>query len=78
MKWVGYAACMGTGRGVYRILIGRPEGKIPRGRPKRRWEDNVKMDLREIWIYEANWIQLPQDRVQWRTFVNTVMKLRVP
>jgi len=78
MKWVGYAACMGNGRGVYRILIGRPEGKIPRGRPKRRWEDNVKMDLREIWIYEANWIQLPQDRVQWRTFVNTVMKLRVP
>jgi len=69
---------MGNGRGVYRILIGRPEGKIPRGRPKRRWEDNVKMDLREIWIYEANWIQLPQDRVQWRTFVNTVMKLRVP
>jgi hypothetical protein len=69
---------MGEGRGVYRVLIGRPEGKKPLGRPRRRWDDNIKMDLREIGIYRANWIQLAQDRVQWRTCVNTVMNLRVP
>jgi hypothetical protein len=68
----------GGGRGIYRVLIGRPEGKRPLGRPRRRWEDNVKMDLKEIGIDEANWIRLAQDRVQWRAFVNTVMNLRVP
>jgi len=66
------------GRGASRVLIGRPEDKRPLGRPRRRWEDNNKVDLREIGIDEANWIQLPKDRVQWRAFVNTVMKLRVP
>jgi hypothetical protein len=66
------------GRGVYRVLVGRPEGKRPLGRPMRRWEDNIKMDLREIGIDGANWIRLAQDRVQWRAFVKTVMKLRVP
>jgi hypothetical protein len=66
------------GRSVYRVLIGRPEGKRPLGRPRRRWEGNIKMDLREIRIDGTNWIQLAQDRVQWRGFVNTVMKLRVP
>jgi hypothetical protein len=65
---------MGEGRGVYRILVGRPEGK----RPRRRWEDNIKMDLRELGIDGANLIQLAQDRVQWRACVNTVMNLRVP
>jgi hypothetical protein len=69
---------MGEGRGVYRVLVGRPEGKRPLGRPRRRWEDNIKMDLREIGINGANWIQLAQDRVQWRAFVSTVMNLRVP
>jgi hypothetical protein len=69
---------MVDGRGVYRVLVGRPEGKGPLGRPRRRWEDNIKMDPREIVIDEANWIQLAQDRVQWRAFVNTVMNLRVP
>jgi hypothetical protein len=69
---------MGEGRGVYRVLVGRPEGKRPRGRPKHRWEDNIKMDLGEIGIDGANWIQLAQNRVQWRAFVNTVMNLRVP
>jgi hypothetical protein len=69
---------MGKGRGVYRDLDGRPEGKRSLGRPRRRWEDNIKMDLRGIGIDEANWIQLAQDRVQWRDFVNTLMKLRVP
>jgi hypothetical protein len=59
-------------------VVGRPDGKRPLGRPRRRWEDNIKMDLREIGIYEANWIQLAQDRVQWRAFVNTVMNFRIP
>jgi hypothetical protein len=68
----------GEGRGVYRVLVGRPEGKRPLGRPRRRWEDNIKMDLREIGIEWANWIQLAQDRAQWRAFVNTEMNLRVP
>jgi hypothetical protein len=67
----------GEGRGAYRVLVGRPEGKRPLGRPRRRWEDNIKMDLREIGIDGANWIRLAQDRVQWRV-VNTVMKLRAP
>jgi hypothetical protein len=66
------------GRGIYRILVGKPEGKRPLRRPRRRWEDNIKLDLREIVIDEANWIQLAQDRVQWWAFVNTVMDLRVP
>jgi hypothetical protein len=66
------------GRGVYRVLVRRLESKTPLGRSRRRWEDTIKLDLREIGIDEANWIQLAQDRVQWRAFVNTVMILRVP
>jgi hypothetical protein len=69
---------MEEGRGVCRLLIGRPEGKRPLGRPRHRWEDNIKMDIREIGINGANWIQLTQDRVQWQALVNTVMNLRVP
>jgi hypothetical protein len=69
---------MGEGRGIYRVLVGRPEDKRPLGRPRRRWEDNIKMDLRERSIDGASWIQLAQDMVQWRAFVNTVMNLRVP
>jgi len=66
------------GRGdVYRVLVGWHEGKKTLGRPGRRWEDNIKMDLKEIGINGANWIQLAQDRVQWWAFVNTVMNLRV-
>jgi hypothetical protein len=61
-----------------RVSVGRPEGKRPLGRSRRRWEDNIKMVLREIEINGANWIRLAQDAVQWRAFVNTVMKLRVP
>jgi hypothetical protein len=68
----------GEGRGVYRVLVGRPEGMSPLGRPRRRWEDNIKLDLRAIGIDGANWIRLAQDRVQCRAFVNTVMNLRVP
>jgi hypothetical protein len=68
---------MEEGRGVYRILFGRPEGKRPLGRPRHRWEDNIKMYLREIRIDGANWIRLAQNRVHWRAFVTTVMNLRV-
>jgi hypothetical protein len=78
MRCAKHVARMGKGRGVYRVLVGRPEGKKPLGRPRRRWEDNIKMDLKEIGIYGANWIRLARDRVQWRTFVNTVMSIRVP
>jgi hypothetical protein len=77
-RWAGHVARMREGRGVYRVLVGRPEGKRPLGRPRRMWEDNIKMDLREIGIDVANWIQLAQDRVQWRASVSTVMNLRVP
>jgi hypothetical protein len=76
MRWAGYVARMG--RCVYRILGGRPEGKRPPGRPRRKWEDNIKIDVREIRSNEAKWIQLAQDMVQWRAFVNMVMNLRVP
>jgi hypothetical protein len=78
MRWAGRMARMWEGIGVYRILVGRPEGKRPLGRHRRRWEDNIKMDLREIGIDGANWIQLTQDRVQWRACENTVMNIRVP
>jgi hypothetical protein len=78
MRWAGHVARMGEGRGVYRVLVGRPEGEMPLGRPKRRWEDNIKMDFTEIRIDVANWIQLAQDRVQLRAFVCMVMSLRVP
>jgi hypothetical protein len=64
MKWTGHVARMGEGRGVYRVLVGRPEGQKPLGRFKRRWENNIKLDLREIEIDGANWVQLDQDRVQ--------------
>jgi hypothetical protein len=75
MRWAGHVAYMGEERGVYRVLVGRPEGKRPLGRPRRRWENNIKMDLREIGIDGAKWIQLAQDRIQWGDFV---MNLRVP
>jgi hypothetical protein len=74
----GTCGTHGEGRRVYRFLVGSPEGKRPLVRPRRRWEDNIKMDVREIGIDGANWIWLAQDRVRWRAFVNTVMNLRVP
>jgi hypothetical protein len=78
MRWAGHAVRMGEGRGVYRVLVGRPEGKKQLGRHRRRWEDNIKMDLREIGIDGEKLIQLAHDRVQWRACVNTVMNFRIP
>jgi hypothetical protein len=68
---------MGEGRGVYRVFVGRPEGKRPLGRPRHTWDDNIKPDLREVGIDGENWIQLAQDRAQW-VRVDMVMNLRVP
>jgi hypothetical protein len=78
LRWAGHVAHMGEGRGVYRVLGGRPEGKRPLGRPRHRWEDNIKLDLRKIGINGGNWIQLAQERVQWQAFENTVMNPQVP
>jgi hypothetical protein len=69
---------MGEMRNAYRILVGKPEGKRPLGRPRRRWVDNIKIDLGEIERDGRDWIELAQDRDQWRALVNTVMNLRVP
>jgi hypothetical protein len=78
MKWVGHVARMGEVRGAYNILVGWPEGRRPLGRPRRRWEDNIKMDLREIGFEDVDWIHWAHDRDRWRALVNTVMNLRVP
>jgi hypothetical protein len=78
MRWVGRVACMGEERGVYGVLVGRLKGKRPLGRPRHRWEDGIKMDLREIGINGVNWIQLAQDGVQWQASVSTVMNLWIP
>jgi hypothetical protein len=69
---------MGKKRNAYRILVGKPEGKIPLGKPRCRWVDNIKIDLRETGWDGVDWIDLAQDRDQWRALVNTVMNLRVP
>ena len=71
-------ACMGEGTGVYRVLLGRPEGKRPLGRPRCRWEDNIKMDLQEVGCGGMDWIELVHDRDKWRALVNAVMNLQVP
>jgi hypothetical protein len=78
MRWARHVARMEEGRGVYRVLVGRVEGKRPLGRPRRRWEDNTKMDFRGRGIDGAKWIRLARGRVQWRAFVSTVIGIRVP
>jgi hypothetical protein len=78
MRWAGHVAHMGEGRGAYRILVGRPEGRRSLGRPRHRWEDNIKMDLQEVEWGEMNWIDMAQDRDRWRALVSVVMNLRVP
>jgi len=77
MRWAGHVAHMWEGRGVHRVLVGKPEGKRPLGRPRRKWEDNIKMDLWEVGG-GGDWMELAQDRDRSRALVNTVMNLRVP
>jgi hypothetical protein len=77
MRWAGHVARVGEERNVYRVLMGKPEGKRPLERPRRRWEYGIRMDLREIGWGSVDWIQLDQDRDRWRDFVNMVMNLRV-
>ena len=77
IKWAGHVARMGEERGVYRVLVGKPEGKRPLGRPRRRWVDNIRMDLQEVRCGYMDWTGLAQDRDRWRTLVSAVMNLRV-
>jgi hypothetical protein len=78
MRWAGHVARMGETRSAYMILVGKPEGKRPVGRPRRRWVDNIKMDLREIGWDGMDWIELAGDRDHWRALMNTAKNLRVP
>jgi hypothetical protein len=78
MRWVGHVACMVERRGVCRVLVGKPEGERPLGRPRHRWEDNIKVDIKEVGCGGMDWIELAQDRDRWRACVNTVMNLQVP
>jgi hypothetical protein len=75
MRWAGYVARMGEGRGMYRVLVGKSEGKRPLGRPRRRWEDNIRMDLQEMGCGCEDWIGLAQDRDRWLALVSAVMNL---
>jgi len=77
MRWAGHVARMGEGRVVHRVLVGKPEGRRPLERPRHRWEDNIKMDLRKVGG-GGDWMELAQDRDRWRALVNTVMNFRVP
>ena len=78
MRWAGHVARMGEERGLYRVLVGKPEGKRPPGRPRHRWVDNIRMDLKEVGCGYMDWIELAQDRDSWRTLVSAVMNVRVP
>ena len=78
MRWAGHVACMEEGRGVHKVLVGRPEGKRPLGRPRRRWEDNIKMDLEEVGRGFGDWMELAQDRDGWRALMSMVMNFQVP
>jgi hypothetical protein len=78
MRWAGHVARMGEGRGAYRILVGRSEVRRPLGRPRRRWEDNIKTDIQEVRWEGVDWIDMAQDRGRWRAVVNAIMNLRVP
>jgi hypothetical protein len=78
MRWAEHVARMGEKRNAYRILVGKPEGRRPLRRPRRKWVDNIKIDLREIGWDGVDWVDLAQDRDHWRALVNTVMNLRIP
>ena len=69
MRWAGHVACMEGGRVVHKVLVGKPEGKRPSGRPRRRWEDNIKMDLEEVGRGGGDWMEFAQDRDRWRALV---------
>jgi hypothetical protein len=77
MRWAGHVVRMREERKVYKVLVGKPEGKRPLGRPMRRWENGVRVDLREIGLGGVDWIRLAQDRDRWRAVVSAVMNLRV-
>ena len=78
IRWVGHVARMGDRREVYRVFVGKPEGKRPLGRSRRRWEDNIKTDLQEVGCGGVDWMELAQDRDRWRAHVNEVMNLQIP
>jgi hypothetical protein len=78
MRWAGHVARMGKSRGVYKVLVGKPEGKRPLGRHRRRWEDNIIIDFQEVGCGGMDWIELAQERDRWRALVNAVTNLRVP
>jgi hypothetical protein len=78
MRWAGHVACLWERKGVYRFLMGKPAGKRPLVRPRRRWDDNIKIDLQEMACEGTDWISLAQDRDRWRALVCAVMNLRVP
>jgi len=78
MRWVGHVAHMGEGRGVHRVLVGKPEGRRPMGRTRYRWEDNIKTDLQEVGGCFGDWMELVQDRDRWQAFVSTVVNFLVP
>jgi hypothetical protein len=78
MRWAGHGARMGEDRGVHRMLVGKPIGKRPLGRQRRRWEDNIKMHLQEVGGGGGEWMELAQDRDRWRALVGTVRNFRVP
>ena len=78
VRWAGHVARMGQGRGVHSVMVGKPEGKRPLGRLRRRWEDNIKMDIQEVGGCCGDWMELAQDRDRWRALVSTVMNLQVP
>ena len=78
MRWPGHVARMGEDRGVKRVLVGKPEGKRPLGIPRRRWENNIKMDLQEVGGGRGDWMELAQDRDRWRALVGMVRDFRVP
>jgi hypothetical protein len=78
MRLAGHVARMGKERGVHRVLVGKPEGKKPLGRPRRRWEDNIKMDVQDVGGGRGDWMELAQDRERWRALVSTIKNLRVP
>ena len=78
MRWAGHVACKGERRGIYRVLVGTPEGKRPLGRPRHRWEENIMMDLQELGCGAMDWIEVAQDRDNWRALVKVVMNLWFP